>query len=76
MATMNKLAEIAECPSSIFAEARSLQELFFVESRCEQELFLAARNKDWQELERLMPMYADLHLEIMMRLWQTVQPED
>jgi hypothetical protein len=73
--TMNNLAEISDCPLSIFSEAKSLQELFFVESRCEQELYLAARTKDWRELERLMPMYADLHLEIMMRLWKTVQPE-
>ncbi len=76
MYTLNKLAEITECPPSIFAEAKSLQELFFVESRCEQELYLATRNKDWRELERLMPMYEDLHMEIMMRLWQTVQPDD
>lgn len=76
MKTMNNVLEIQELPPSIFSEAQSLEELFFVESRCEQELLAAARNKDWRELERLMPMYSDLHLEIMMRLWQSVQPTE
>lgn len=73
---MNKLLDLIDMPSSIFAEARSLRELFFVESRCEEELYAAAQRKDWRELERLMPMYSDIHLEIMMRLWQAVQESD
>lgn len=76
MKTMNNVLELNELPPSIFSEAQSLEELFFVEGRCEQELLEAARNKDWRELERLMPMYSDLHLEIMMRLWQSVQPAE
>lgn len=70
---MNRLIEVAELPPTIFAEAKSLQELFFIESRCEEEMYLAAKDKNWQDLERLMPMYADIHLEIMMRLWKEVQ---
>jgi hypothetical protein len=70
---MNDLMKLAEFPPTIFSEARSLHELFQAESRCEQELYDAARRGDWRDLERLMPMYSDLHIEIMMRLWQEVQ---
>jgi hypothetical protein len=70
---MSQLIKLADFPPTIFSEALTLDELFRTESRCEQELYEAARNGDWEDLERLMPMYSDLHIEIMMRLWQEVQ---
>jgi hypothetical protein len=74
-ASMNRiLVDTADPTPSIFSEARSIQELFLVESRCEQDLYEAAKKGDWREIERLMPMYSDVHVEIMMRLWQAVQP--
>lgn len=71
---MNNLLDTPDLCPSILSEARTLEELFFLESRCEQDLFEATKRKDWRELERLMPMYSDLHVEIMIRLWQEVQP--
>ena len=70
MAELSNWITLTEFPPTIFSEACSLEELFFMESRCEQELYDAARAGDSDDLERLLPMYADLHLEIMMRLWQ------
>ena len=71
---MNRpFVEAADPAPSIFTEARSIEELFFVESRCEQELYEASKRGDRREIERLLPMYSDLHLEIMTRLWRTVK---